>query len=176
MGIKKNIGRVIARIDELFPKLGPGRWESKNHSISISYTKNWRLIRIKIDTIDRLLIGLVNKEGMSYTIKISKDVGRDVVSDIELMAAQVDQMITTQDKNEWITSNTVNFHDEKFLRHQFEMNTKKWGVLLQDAYSARIKGKHYGIQIAYPKNDKAGKADWPLEIIELDKNVNFNFE
>jgi hypothetical protein len=155
------------------PKTQDPIWSSSHHPVRVSYGSEWTRIEPSMDTADKLLVGLVdNSNGMSYTVKIGRDVDRNTVPDTHYYDAVKKQMLAAHGANKLIDEGDVAFHGRQFHRLRFKMHTAKWGELCMLVYTHRTGTQSVAVQIAFPFDPGTIEKDTlPPALSKLDANT-----
>jgi hypothetical protein len=155
------------------PETGNRVWSSDYHPVRVSYGPPWTVIQPYIDSADKLLVGFIdNSDGKSFTVKVGRDVNRDVVSDAEYNDAVRNQMLSAHSQNRLMDEGDVEFHGKSFHRMRFRMHTEKWGELCLFVYTHRTGERVIVVQIAFPLVGSSENADaLPPTLEALDSSV-----
>lgn len=126
-------------------------WKSKVSDLELVFNNQWKLIKPFVDNNNKILVGLTDQtDHSSLTVKITKDLPKDQVSDELYFGAIKEQMLNANSKNELITEDIIEFKETQFQRLIFSMVTK-FGEMTHTVYTHRNGEKVIGIQFTYPK-------------------------
>ena len=148
-------------------------WSSAHHSVRVLYGPQWHRIEPSIDSTEKLLLGFIdNVDGTSYTVKISPDVGREILPDAQYFDAIKDQILSAHPANKLIDEGDVTFHGKSFRRLRFRVHTDKWGQLSMSTYTHRTGAQLVAVQIAFPFDVRTTDEDvLPPALSNLDEST-----
>ncbi len=112
-------------------------WKSKRSSLELVFNNQWKLIKPYLDEDEKVIVGLADQtDHSSFTVKITEDYPKAIVSDERYFNAIKEQMLNANSRNKLIEEGEVKFKEGYYYRLIFFMITK-FGEMTHTVYTKR---------------------------------------